>query len=135
MPSGPYITPVSRRRHWTGTILSGVAVLFLLFDSVIKLMQIGPVKESMARLGFPEHLAPEIGLVELACVLLYLVPRTAALGVVLLTGYLGGATATHVRLLDPLLSHILFPSYTAALLWGGLYLRDASLGVLNPLRR
>ncbi len=129
------ISQPSRRRRLTGVTLSGLAVLFMLFDGGFKLLQAQPVREGMAALGYPEHLAPYLGLVEVVCVVLYLVPRTSVLGVVLLTGYLGGATASHVRQLAPLLTHILFPSYIAALLWGGLYLRDTRLVVLNPLAR
>ncbi len=135
MRSEPWNSPPSRRRRLTGVTLSGLAVLFMLFDGVFKLLQAQPVMESMKSLGYPVHLAPTFGLLQLACLLLYVVPRTSVLGVVLLTGYLGGATASHVRQLAPLLTHILFPSYIAALLWGGLYLRDARLVVLNPLAR
>ncbi len=135
MRSEPWNSPPSRRRRLTGVTLSGLAVLFMLLDGVFKLLQAQPVREGMAALGYPGHLAPHLGLVEVVCVALYLVPRTSVLGVVLLTGYLGGATASHVRQLAPLLTHILFPSYIAALLWGGLYLRDTRLVVLNPLAR
>lgn len=126
--------PASRLRRWTGRALSGPAVLFLLFDSVIKLMQIEPVKESFARLGYPPSAATGIGLLELACLAIHLVPRLAVPGAVLLTGFLGGATASHVRVGDPLWSHVLFPTYVAVLLWGGLFLRDERLRVLIPRR-
>jgi hypothetical protein len=86
-------------------------------------------------LGYPADSILTFGLVELACVALYMIPRTAVLGAVLLTGYLGGAIATHVRVGNPLFSHVLFPTYVAALIWGGLYLRDARLRAVLPFRR
>lgn len=113
-----------RRQVWTGVTLSGLAVAFLLFDAGIKLAKIQAVVDSFAELGYPAGLAPGIGLLELGCLGLYLVPRTAPLGALLLTGFLGGAISTHVRVGDPWLSHTLFPIYVALLLWGGLYLRD-----------
>jgi len=121
-----------RGRLWTGRVLSGLALAFLAFDTVGKLLQIAPVIEGTTELGYPAHSVLTIGLIQLACVLLYAVPRTAALGAILLTGYLGGAIATHVRVDNPLFTHILFPIYIAALVWGGLYLRDARLSVLLP---
>jgi hypothetical protein len=123
-------TGAASTRTWAGRILSGLAVLFLLFDSVIKLMTIGPVVESFTQLGYPVSLSVGIGLLELVCVAVYLIPRTAIVGAVLLTGYLGGAVATHVRVGSPLFSHVLFPTYVAALIWAGLYLRDRRLRTL-----
>jgi hypothetical protein len=120
-------TGSASKKIWAGRILSGLAVLFLLFDSVIKLMTIGPVVESFTQLGYPVSLSVGIGLLELVCVAVYLIPRTAMVGAVLLTGYLGGAVATHVRVSSPLFSHVLFPTYVAALIWAGLYLRDSRL--------
>jgi len=114
---------VSKKRLWAGRILSGLAVLFLLFDSVIKLLKIPPVVESLIRLGIPVDLARGIGSLELACLVLYVIPRTSIPGAILLTGFLGGAVMTHVRVGDPLLSHVLFPVYVGALIWGGLFLR------------
>jgi hypothetical protein len=110
---------------WSGRIVSAIAVLFLLFDAVIKLMKITPVVESFRSLGWDPKIAVAIGTVELVCVAVYLFPRTAILGAILMTGYLGGAIATHLRLGHPLLTHTLFPIYVAALLWGGLFLRSA----------
>lgn len=130
MPSGTHPAGVSTPRLWGGRVASGLAVVFLLFDSVIKLAKIAPVVESFTRLGYPDHLARWIGSVELACIIVYLVPRTSALGAILLTGFLGGAIATHVRVGDPLVSHVFFPLYVAALLWGGLYLRDDQVRAL-----
>ncbi len=127
--------PVSKKRLWAGRVITAVPVLFLLFDSVIKLMTLAPVAESFARLGYPASIAPGIGVLELLCIALYVIPRTSILGAILLTGFLGGATATHVRVGDPLFTHVLFPSYVGALIWGGLFLRDGRLRVLLPLRR
>lgn len=110
-----------------GLAVSALPVLFLTFDSLIKLVEIGPVTESMLRLGFPEHLARTIGGIELVLLVLYLVPRTAVLGALLWVGFLGGAVATHVRVGDPLATHSLFPIYVAVLLWLGLGLRRPSV--------
>ena len=124
--------PTNTRR--LGWALSALPVLFLLFDIVIKLMNTAPVVESFTRLGYRSDLGPAIGLLELICLAVYLVPRTSLLGAVLLTGYLGGAVATHLRVGNPLLTHMLFPVYVGALLWGGLLLRDAGLRALVSLR-
>ena len=120
-------TPLAPARVRTGLALSALSVLFLLFDSVMKLLVVEPVVVSMQQLGYPVGQAFAIGLIELLCVVLYVVPRTAFLGTLLLTAYLGGAVATHVRIGSPLFSHVLFPTYVAALLWGGLYLREPRL--------
>ena len=107
-----------------GYIISGLAVLFLAFDAAIKLMGIPAATEGTVQLGYPVGVVLPIGVIEVALLVLYLVPRTAPLGAILWTGYLGGAIATHVRIGNPLFTHILFPIYVAALLWGGLWLRD-----------
>lgn len=112
------------RRSWTGRVLSGLAVAFLLFDVVLKLAKVPVVDASMRELGWSADLARPLGATLLACLALYVVPRTASLGAVLLTGYLGGAIATHLRLGNPLFSHTLFPIYVAAFVWVGLALRD-----------
>lgn len=119
----------------TGRVLSGLAAAFLTFDSVGKLLRVPPVIEGTASLGYPVSVIFPLGVTLLICVLVYLVPRTAVLGALLLTGYLGGAVATHVRVGSPVFSHMLFPTYVAALLWGGLLLRDARLRAFLPLRR
>jgi hypothetical protein len=134
MQSAALPLPVSRKGLWAGHVLSALAVLFLLFDGVIHIMQIPLVVESAAQLGYPAGVFVPLGIIELACVALYLFPRTSVLGAVLLTGYLGGAIAIHVRVASPLFSHTLFPVYVALLLWGGLYLRDERLRALFPLR-
>jgi hypothetical protein len=117
----------SKGRAWAGRILSGVPLAFLLMDGVMKLFTPAPVVEGMKRLGYPVSLSPSLGIVLLACVAAYLIPRTSLLGAILLTGYLGGAVATHVRVGDPLFSHVLFPIYFGILLWAGLFLRDGRL--------
>jgi hypothetical protein len=122
----------SNRLLWTGRILSGIAVAFLIFDSAGKLLQVQPVIEGTIQLGYPEDVVFGLGVTLLSCVLAYVIPQTSLLGAVLLTGYLGGAVATHVRVGNPLLSHVLFPTYVAALLWGGLVLRDATLRSFTP---
>lgn len=127
-------TNVSRTQVWTARTLSGLAIAFLLFDAGIKVLKLAPAIEGTANLGYPPGSVFGIGVVELVCIALYIVPRTSFLGAILLTGFFGGAVATHVRVGDPLFSHILFPTYVAALIWGGLYLRDARLRALVPLR-
>lgn len=115
-------------RRWTGLALSGIAILFLLFDSLGKLLKVAPVVEGTAQLGYPEGAIVPIGVILLLCVVTYALPRTAILGAVLLTGYMGGAIATHVRVGSPLLTHVLFPVYVSVLVWLGLYLRDPRVG-------
>lgn len=134
-PSAIQPAPASKAWRWAGSILTALPVLFLLFDSVIKLLKLDPVVESFARLGYPVSVARGIGLLELVLIAVYLTPRTSVLGAILLTGYLGGAVSTHVRVGDPLLSHILFPIYVGVLLWGGLLLRDHRLRALALSRR
>ena len=116
--------PVRANAVKIGRVLSTLPVLFLVFDVGIKLSGVPAVAESMTQLGWPLSAVTGVAILELICLALYLIPRTSVLGVVLLTGYLGGAIATHVRVGNPLFSHVLFPVYVAALLWGGLWLRD-----------
>ena len=130
MQSGTQGTTVSSKQRWAGRIISGVAVLFLLFDSVIKLMVIPPVVQSFTELGYSVSLSRGIGLLELVCLMIYVTPRPALVGAILLTGYLGGAVATQVRAGSPLFSHVLFPVYVALLIWGGLFLRDRRVPAL-----
>ena len=122
-------------RFRAGLVVSALPVMFLIFDSVIKLANIAPVVEAFAHLGYPDSLAHGIGLLELACLVAYIFPRTAVIGAVLLTGFLGGAISSHVRIGDPLFSHVLFPVYVGALLWAGLFLREPRLSELLPLRK
>jgi len=121
----------SRRAVWAGRIASGAAVLFLTFDAVTKVLKLAPAVEATAQLGYPASVVGAIGLIQVALLLLYALPRTAVLGAVLWTGYLGGAIATHVRVESPLFSHTLFPIYVAALLWAGLWLRDRRVRALT----
>jgi hypothetical protein len=115
------------KRVWVGRILTGLSGAFLLMDSGIKLAQAQVAVEGSVALGYPSTVVFSLGVVLLAATILYLVPRTAVLGAVVLTGYLGGAIATHVRVSNPMFSHTLFPIYVALLIWGGLYLRDRRL--------
>ena len=124
------IADASARARWAGRVLTGLAVLFLVFDATIKLVGVKEAVEGTVQLGYAPHHLPTIGLIEVACLVVYLVPRTAPLGAVLWTGYFGGAIATHLRLDNPLFTHVLFPIYVAALVWGGLYLRDARVRAL-----
>lgn len=129
-----HAVPVSKTRLWAGRIITALPVLFLLLDTVMKLMQIAPVIESFTQLGYPPRLAPGIGILQLVCLVLFVIPRTSVLGAILLTGYLGGAVATHVRIGSPLASHILFPVYIGILIWVGLLLREDRLRALVPFR-
>jgi hypothetical protein len=118
---------------WTGRVLSGLAVAFLTFDATIKLLRLPMAVEGTTQLGYPERLVLPIGVIELVLLAVYLVPRLSVLGAVLWTGYLGGAVATHLRVGSPMLGFTLFPLYVAALIWGGLYLRDPRVrGLLEP---
>ncbi len=118
---------------WIGRIMSALPALFLLVDGVMKLVKPKFVVDATVQLGYPENVIVGLGIVVLACTIIYLIPRTAVLGAILLTGYLGGAVATHVRTEEGLFP-ICFPVVFGALLWGGLYLRDARLRTLVPLR-
>jgi len=128
-------TTSSSATRWTAWTLRGLAVAFLAFDVTIKLLQLPMAIEGTTVLGYPASAVFTIGLIQLACLVLYLAPATAVFGAVLFTGYLGGAIATHVRLENPLFSHVLFPIYVALFLWGGLYLQEPRLRALIPLRR
>jgi hypothetical protein len=126
---------ISKGKLWTGRVMTSVAVLFLLMDGIMKLAKPAPVIQGTLELGYPETVIVGLGVILLVSVLLYAVPRTAVLGAILLTGYLGGAVATHVRVGNPLLSHTLFPVYFGILIWGGLALRDERVQkLLLPLR-
>lgn len=124
----------SRVTRWAGWILSGLPVVFLLMDGVVKILNLQPVIDTSVQLGLPVELAPGIGILLLACLVIYVVPQTAVLGAVLLTGYLGGAIALQLRIGAPLFS-LLFPVLLGAMFWGGLYLRIPILRTLLPLRR
>jgi DoxX-like family len=115
--------------------LTTIVTLFLTFDTVLKVLQLGPAVKATTDLGYPAARVLPIGIVEMVCLALYVVPRTSVLGAILLTGYLGGAIATHVRAGSPMFSHTLFPLYVALMLWGGLYVREPRLAELLPFRR
>ena len=124
---------VAKKRLWVGRILSFLPALFLLLDGVMKLFKPAFVVEATLKLGYPERVIVGIGVVLVICTLIYLIPRTAVLGAILLTGYLGGAVATHVRAGQGWFE-ILFPVILSSLLWAGLVLRDDRLRTLIPLR-
>lgn len=126
---------ISGKRLWTGRILSGLVVLFLLMDGVMKLFKPAPVVTASAELGWPDQIIIATGILLLICTILYAVPRTAILGAILLTGYLGGAVAIQWRIGHPLFAETLFPVYMGIVLWAGLYLRDEQLCEMIPLRR
>lgn len=127
--------PTSRGKLWAGRIMSLLPALFLILDGVAKLAKPAAVVEGTIQLGYPDSCIVPLGIVLLASTVLYLVPRTAILGAILLTGYFGGAIATHVRVGNPLATHTLFPVYFAILMWGGLWLRDSRLRALIPLAK
>lgn len=124
-----------RRMKWAGFVLSGLVVVFLVMDTAMKLMQLDAVKTTMVELGWPTDMALPLGIIMTVCTVLYVVPQTAVLGAVLLTAYLGGAVATHVRIGSPLFSHVLFGVYIGVMMWGGLWMRLAALRALFPVRR
>ena len=127
MRSSAKTVPASNGRLWTGRLITILVVLFLVFDGVIKFVRPAPVLQAFAHLGLPEHLTITLGILLLAITCLFAVPRTSLLGAVLLTGYLGGGVAIHLRADDPLFSHVLFPVYLGVLAWAGLILRDDEL--------
>lgn len=126
--------PTSKVSLWAGYVLSALAILFLLFDGSIKILQLPVAVESTTQLGYAANLLLGIGLIELACLLLYALPQTTLFGAILMTGYLGGAVATHVRAGSDWFS-VIFPFMIGALLWGGLYLRNETVRKLIPLLR
>lgn len=125
----------SKLMLWAGWIMSAAVVLFLLLDGVMKLLLVEPVIEATRQIGYPLDVIRPLGIICLVCAVLYAIPRTAILGAILLTGFLGGAIASKVRLEEALFSQVLFGAYVGVLAWGGLYLRDGRLRVLIPWRR
>jgi hypothetical protein len=125
----------SKQKLWAGRIISGLVVAFCLFDAAIKIIKLPAALEGTMRLGYPASTVFPIGIVLLACVALYAIPRTSILGAILLTGYLGGAVASNVRVGNPLFGNILFPVYVGVLLWLGLCLRNERLRDFIPLVR
>ncbi len=118
MPSSAQTAPVSNKMLWAGRITSALPVLMLLLSGVMKLVKSAPVVEGFAHLGYAENLALGLGIVEITCTIVYLIPRTSVLGAILLTGYLGGATATHVRISEAFIT----PVILGVLVWGGAFL-------------
>ena len=137
MPTIAGKAPVSKPALWLGRVLSGLVILFLLFDGAIKLVPWPVVTETMDRMGYgsSETLARSLGIVTIVCTVLYSIPPTSILGAILLTGYLGGAMASHVRIASPLFSHTLFGFYLGLLVWGGLWLLDRNLRSMIPFCR
>ena len=129
--------PVSKSARLLGRILSGLVIVFLLFDGAIKLVPWPVVTETMDRMGYGsnESLARSLGVITVVCTVLYSIPPTSILGAILVTGYLGGAIASHVRIGSPLFSHTLFGLYLGLMVWGGLWLRDRNLRSLLPFHR
>ena len=124
--------PVSSKRLWAGRIISALPALLLLFSGLMKLLKVPSVIEGMTHYGYPEHLTLLVGMLEIGCTIVYLIPRTAMLGAILMTAYLGGATATNVRVGDP---SFIGPVLAGFFVWAGLYLRDGRLSALIPIRR
>lgn len=131
MSSNLEVAPVSKKMIWAGRIMSTVPVLILIMSAAMKFVKPTGFVEEFAKLGFPESLAFGLGVVEVVCTILYVIPQTSVLGAILLTGYFGGATAAHVRIGDSYIATVIF----GVLLWGGLYLRDRRVRALIPLRR
>ena len=129
--------PVSTPMRLLGRVLSGLVIVFMLFDGAIKLVPWPVVMQTMEKMGYgsSESFARTLGVITIACTVLYSIPPTSILGAILLTGYLGGAMASHVRIGSPLFTHILFGLYLGLMVWGGLWLRDRSLRDLMPWRR
>jgi len=131
MSADAQLTAVSKGRLWAGRIASALPVLMLLMSAGMKFTGGPDVMQGMAKFGYPESLVIPLGITELACTILYLIPQTSVLGAILLTGFLGGATATHVRVGDVFIA----PVIAGVLVWAGLYLRDPRLHALVPLRK
>jgi uncharacterized membrane protein YphA (DoxX/SURF4 family) len=134
-PSSSPASSPSRSRLWLGRVLTGLPVLFIAFDGLMKFMDLPQVVEATEKIGYHRSALPFLGTVELVAVLLVSIRRTAPFGAVLISAYLGGAVATHVRMGDPLFTHVLAPIYLAVSIWGGLYLRDERVRPLSPFRR
>lgn len=126
---------VSKTKRWISYVMSGLVILFMLLDSIMKFVKPIEVIEGTLALGFTEQHLPIIGALGLISTMLYIFPRTSILGAILLTAYFGGAVATHVRLNNPLFTHTLFTVYFGILIWGGLWLRNIKLQELLPLHQ
>ena len=126
---------ISKTSLWAGRVLSGLTIAFMLLDGIMKVMKAQVAVQGTVQLGYPESVVAGIGATLLVCTLVYAIPRTSVLGTILLTGYLGGAVATNVRVGAPFFTNILFPVYIAAIAWGGLYLRNERLQALVPVTK
>jgi hypothetical protein len=135
MQTATDIATPSKSRIWTGRILSILAILFLLFDGIMKLVRPLPVTQAMTQLGFPPDLSIPIGIILLLCTALYAIPATSVLGAVLLTGYLGGAVVSQLRIGASLFGSTLFPIYFAVLIWASVYLLEPRLRAVFPMRK
>jgi len=133
MQTAAHTVPLSNAAVWTGRVISGLLIVFLLADGAMKLVPLDVVLQTHEQLAIPGHLARTLGVLTIVCTLLYAIPRTAVLGAILLTGYLGGAMAIHLRAGSPVFTHLLFGLYLGLMAWGGLYLRDQRLRALIPL--
>ena len=125
----------SKKMLWTGRIVSWVITALLLLDAGMKVLQVPQVMEGTLKVGYPAGAVRPIGIILLVCLICYVIPRTSVLGAILLTGYMGGAVATNVRISAPLFSYVLTPVYVGALVWGGLFLQDERVRALIPLRK
>jgi TRAP-type C4-dicarboxylate transport system permease small subunit len=135
MPGAATNGPARRTAVWAGRVMSGIVVLFLVIDFGMKLANLDVVQQAGLPLGWQPDTARMLGTILLVCTALYAYPRTAILGAILLTGYLGGAVAAHLRVGDPLFTHVLFGVYVGILAWGGLWLRDPALQEVFPVRQ
>ena len=131
-PSAATTAPTSKKMVWTGRVVSAIPVLLMLLSAVMKLLKVAPVVQGFQRYGYPESQIVMIGVLELLSCIVYLIPNTAVLGAILMTGYLGGATATNVRIGDP---SYLMTVLLGVFVWVGLFFRDARLRALIPFRR
>jgi len=125
----------SKGKLWTGRIMSGIIVLFMLFDCITHFIRTEQVRQAFAQLGIPIELSVVIAAIQLVCLILYVIPKTSVLGAVLFTGYLGGAVWSLLLIGQPVFSHVLFPVYFGIILWGGIFLRNESLRRIFPFRR
>ena len=123
----------SKRKIWAGRILTILGTIFLVFDSLGKIFGVQEAVEGTVKLGYPNQVVPIIGILLLIFSIIYIIPRTRMIGLILLTAYLGGAVATHFRIGSPLFTHILFPVYISLIIWGGFYLNEESLKNLIPI--
>ena len=135
MSSTAQTVPISTGKLWIARIITALVVLFLLFDLIVKLLRLPVAIQATVQLGYPESAVLVIGIIELLCLITYLIPRTSVFGAILLTGYLGGAIASQFRAGNPLFSHTLFPIYIALLIWAPLFLRDERVRALIPVRK